>query len=87
MRSLMVSSSSVFQLKIQQVEQTCLFELSWGQGQRLAARLQYPELLGQRYGDWQRIYLSFYKTPQLPLTALPESDNPLFSGELARSVG
>ncbi len=49
-------------LKVQQVEKLCLFELSWGQGQQIHARLTYPENLTKLYQDWRRIYLNFYQT-------------------------
>ncbi len=58
----MITQPFLFQLKVQRVHETCLFELAWGQGQQLGAELPYPEPLMQRYRDWQRIYLSFYKT-------------------------
>lgn len=53
---------SSFKLKIQKIEQTCLFELTWGKGQQLSCKLQYPQLLTTVYQEWQRIYLSFYKS-------------------------
>ncbi len=53
---------SVFRLKVQQVHQTCLFELSWGRGKQISATLPYPELLFKLYREWQRAYLNFYKT-------------------------
>lgn len=52
----------MFQLKVQRIQQTCLFELSWGRGQQLSTLLNYPEALTQCYQDWQRIYLSFYNS-------------------------
>ncbi len=51
-----------YRLKVQRVEQTCLFELSWGKGQQLAAQLHYPNRLTQLYQEWQRVYRSFYKS-------------------------
>ncbi|MFB2879580.1 CHASE2 domain-containing protein [Floridanema aerugineum] len=51
-----------FKLKVQKVEQTCLFELSWGKGQQLSCKVKYPQLLTTIYQEWQRIYLSFYKS-------------------------
>ena len=51
-----------FKLKVQKIEQTCLFELSWGKGQQLSCRVNYPQLLTTVYQEWQRIYLSFYKS-------------------------
>ncbi|MCC5603809.1 CHASE2 domain-containing protein [Nostoc favosum] len=48
-------------LKVQRIEQVCLFELSWGTTQRLSAKTSYPENLTLFYQEWQRNYLSFYK--------------------------
>ena len=56
-----------FQLKVQRIEQICLFELAWGQSQQLTATLNYSPLLAERYQDWRRIYLSFYRTADIPL--------------------
>ncbi len=53
---------SVFRLKVQQVDHTCLFELSWGKGQQLTATLPYPSSLEQFYQQWQKAYLNFYRT-------------------------
>ncbi|PSB23489.1 CHASE2 domain-containing protein [Stenomitos frigidus] len=71
--------SSPFRLKVQKVDQTCLFELSWGQGQQLVATLKYPTVLTELYQDWRRVYLSFYKTIQTPLTPVtdPVVETPL----------
>ena len=52
---------TAFYLTIQQVEQVCLFQLSWGQGQHLSVNVTYPENLTKLYQEWQNIYLSFYK--------------------------
>lgn len=56
---------SVFRLKVQRVSQFCLFELTWGSGQQLSATLNYPEALTTLYQEWQRTYLSFYKSTSL----------------------
>ncbi|MFO0108809.1 MAG: CHAT domain-containing protein, partial [bacterium] len=53
---------TAFYLTIQQVEQVCLFQLSWGQGQNLSVNVAYPENLTTLYQEWQKIYLSFYNT-------------------------
>ncbi len=53
---------TVFRLDVQKVEQVCLFELSWGEGQRIRSQLHYPPHLTTLYQEWQRAYLSFYKT-------------------------
>jgi CHASE2 domain-containing sensor protein len=51
-----------FHLKVQQVENICLFELIWGKGQQLSVAVPYNEMLTQLYQEWQQIYLNFYKT-------------------------
>ena len=58
----MTQSASVFHLKVQRIEQVCLFELSWGRGQQLGVTLPYPEVLNTLYQEWSSVYLSFYKT-------------------------
>jgi CHASE2 domain/CHAT domain len=55
-------ASPLFRLDVQKVEQVCLFELSWGEGQRIRSQLHYPSHLTTLYQEWQRAYLSFYKT-------------------------
>ena len=52
----------MFHLKVERIDQTCRFELSWGKGQQLVEKLNYPEILTTLYKDWQQIYLSFYTT-------------------------
>ncbi|MBF2015298.1 MAG: CHASE2 domain-containing protein [Rivularia sp. T60_A2020_040] len=52
---------SNFNLKIQLIENTCLFELSWGEGQQLNATLTYPQSIANLYHQWQQCYLKFYK--------------------------
>ena len=49
-------------LKVQCIEKTCLFELTWGQGQHLSCTLTYPPSLTELYQDWRRTYISFYQT-------------------------
>jgi hypothetical protein len=61
-----------YRLKVQQIEQTCLFELSWGMGQHLFASLPFPPDLPVAYQQWQRAYLNFYTSlPRLPQASLP----------------
>jgi CHASE2 domain-containing sensor protein len=50
-----------YHLKVQQVEQVCLFELTWGKGQQLSVSVPYPPTLTTLYQEWQRVYLSFYR--------------------------
>lgn len=61
----MESSSYIFNLKVQKIEQTCLFELSWGEGQRLASQVNYPANLTQLYKEWRCAYLNFYQSEQM----------------------
>ena len=51
----------VFRLKVQQVQQTCLFDLLNDKGQHLSVVLSYPEILAIAYQVWQRAYLNFYQ--------------------------
>ncbi|MEO0988824.1 MAG: CHASE2 domain-containing protein [Cyanobacteria bacterium J06639_14] len=51
----------VYQLTIHKIEQSCLFELTWGQGQRIAASLPYPAPLTTLYQAWRRAYISYYQ--------------------------
>ncbi|MGB3650335.1 MAG: CHASE2 domain-containing protein [Rivularia sp. (in: cyanobacteria)] len=53
--------NSSFNLKIQLIEKTCLFELAWGEGQQLNASLTYPQSIVNLYHQWQQCYLKFYK--------------------------
>ena len=52
----------LFRLKVQQIEKTCSFDLYWGGGQQLSCSVNYPQSLTRLYQEWQRIYLSFYKS-------------------------
>lgn len=58
-------TNTVFNLKVQKFEQICIFELFWGQGQRLAAEIDYPAILTQLYQNWQKAYLNFYQSEQM----------------------
>ncbi|HEY9602931.1 MAG TPA: CHASE2 domain-containing protein [Allocoleopsis sp.] len=54
---------TTFQLQVRQFErQTCVFELSWGKGQRLCATLAYPKSAIACYDDWKKVYLCYYKS-------------------------
>ena len=55
----------IFNLKIQKFESICIFELSWGQGQRLAAEVDYPANLTQLYQSWRKAYFNFYQSEQM----------------------
>ncbi|MBE9059756.1 CHASE2 domain-containing protein [cf. Phormidesmis sp. LEGE 11477] len=72
--------SDVYGLKVTQVEQVCFFELTWGRGRRLTAKLPYPDLVEAFYQNWQRIYLNYYQSAlrlgPLPSSALPSNPSP-----------
>lgn len=51
----------MYRLSIHKIDQSCLFDLAWGQGQRLTTSLPYPRQLTSLYQSWQRAYLGFYK--------------------------
>jgi CHASE2 domain-containing sensor protein len=72
-----------YRLKVQQIEQVCLFELTWGQGQHLTATLNYPTALTQLYQEWQQVYISFYTTTQtLPSATIPTPPNNSMRGRV-----
>ena len=77
---------SRFRLNIQQLNRSCLFELSWGGGQQLCTKLNYPEKLTGLYRQWQQAYLNYYKHYQVDnQTAFPSSpaaDNRRLRGRL-----
>ncbi|MEM6401509.1 MAG: CHASE2 domain-containing protein [Cyanobacteria bacterium P01_D01_bin.116] len=50
-----------FNLKVQLIENTCLFELVWGECQQLNTILTYPKNIVNLYHEWQECYLKFYK--------------------------
>ncbi|MFB8788050.1 MAG: CHASE2 domain-containing protein [Potamolinea sp.] len=58
----MTKSVNSFNLKVQRVEQFCVFELSWGRGQQISVTIPYPETLSALYQQWNADYLSFYNT-------------------------
>jgi len=53
--------NSIFNLKVQLIENTCLFELTWGEGQQLNANLNYPQSITNSYHEWHNLYLNFYR--------------------------
>ncbi|MEM9214941.1 MAG: CHASE2 domain-containing protein [Cyanobacteria bacterium P01_F01_bin.150] len=57
----MTKTESKFRLRVQQVERTCLFELSWGNGQQISAQVALPDGLMQQYRLWKQAYLDFYQ--------------------------
>lgn len=56
----MTSHQEQFYLKVLQVERICLFELSWGEGQIISVKTQYPIELENLYQHWCRAYINFY---------------------------
>jgi hypothetical protein len=61
---------ALFYLKVQKLDHTCLFELSWGEGQQLTATLAYPAKLTMLFKDWQQSYIGFYKNLPMPLQSV-----------------
>ncbi|MBD2463042.1 CHASE2 domain-containing protein [Oscillatoria sp. FACHB-1407] len=79
-------NAPVFRLKIQQIEHTCVFELTWGRGQQLMTTLPYPDSLTGLYQEWRRLYLSFYKTVQMPLAPIsPTNSNSDLRGRVVNT--
>ena len=51
-----------YELQVEKVEDSCLFELQWGGGQQLKATIDFPNSLFEYYQAWQRAYVYFYRT-------------------------
>lgn len=51
----------VYQLTVQKIEQTCVFNLTWGNHQRLYAEMRFPPAILQFYKAWQAAYLGYYQ--------------------------
>ncbi|MBE9140200.1 CHASE2 domain-containing protein [Nodosilinea sp. LEGE 07088] len=51
----------IYRLSIHKIDQSCLFDLTWGKGQRLTASLAFPAALLVLYDAWRRAYLGYYK--------------------------
>ena len=50
-----------YQLTVRKVENSCLFELNWGQGQHVEAIVPYPEALLVLLTRWRRAYANYYR--------------------------
>ncbi len=55
-------TANIFHLEVQQVDKFCLFKLSWGQGQQINTKVDFPEEISIYYQAWSDCYLNFYKT-------------------------
>ncbi|MDX2229920.1 MAG: CHASE2 domain-containing protein [Leptolyngbyaceae cyanobacterium bins.349] len=60
----------MFRLKVWHIEQTCVFELSWGKGRQLTAKLPFPSILKTHYKRWQSAYIDFYKSKEFQASTL-----------------
>ena len=65
----------MLKLRVLQLEQSCLFDLFWGQGQRLSTSVSFPEETIISYQEWRRAYLNFYQT--LSVEKFGDSDHTL----------
>ena len=54
-------SPHLFQLKVIKINSDCNFELSWGEGNRIEAQINYPKSLKTGYEDWLKAYLNCYQ--------------------------
>lgn len=58
----MSQNTSVFHLEVQQIESSCRFQLSWGEGQKLNVTFPFSAMLSLLYEQWSTNYLHFYQT-------------------------
>lgn len=50
-----------YRLTVHKIDQSGLFDLTWGEGQRITATVGFPETLLPLYDTWRRAYLGYYK--------------------------
>ncbi|MDY6804276.1 MAG: CHASE2 domain-containing protein [Cyanobacteriota bacterium] len=55
-----MTENKVFNLKIDRIDDCCLFQLFWGDGCQLSATLNYCATVTEFYQDWRDAYLDFY---------------------------
>ncbi len=63
----------MLELRIQCIEQVCLFDLSWGQGQRISRMLSFPDSLMSLHQQWQQAYFHYYRTAKIPVVVADQS--------------
>ncbi|MBD2200352.1 MULTISPECIES: CHASE2 domain-containing protein [Calothrix] len=56
----MTTTRTFFNLTVTRIQSVCQFELQ-GEGQKITEQVDYPLSLTQRYEDWQRAYLDYYR--------------------------
>jgi len=61
---------SSFRLKVWHIEQICVFELSWGKGRQLTAKLPFPNTLKTHYKRWQSAYMDLYTSREFQESTL-----------------
>lgn len=74
-----MTEKKVFNLKVDRINNHCLFQLSWGDGCQLSATLNYCAIVIEFYREWRDAYLDFYgnfrgKVVDEGEVALPEVD-------------
>ena len=50
-----------YRLTVHKIDQSGLFDLTWGEGQRITATVAFPDTLLPLYDTWRRAYLGYYK--------------------------
>ena len=60
-----------YRLVVTQIDHTCFFELSWGDGQQILTQLPYPAHLTTLYRRWQDNYLEYYRRMDPPSDPAP----------------
>ncbi|HIK17852.1 MAG TPA: CHASE2 domain-containing protein [Leptolyngbyaceae cyanobacterium M33_DOE_097] len=51
----------MFRLRVRQVDQSCIFDLTGPNGQEISATIKYPEQLTELYQNWQLLYRRRYE--------------------------
>jgi CHASE2 domain len=64
-----------FLLEVWQINQTCLFKLSWGKGHGLDAQMPFPTILQQYYQEWTTAYQGYATKIHSDSHHRPETDD------------
>jgi CHASE2 domain/CHAT domain len=64
-----------FLLEVWQINQTCLFKLSWGKGHGLDAQMPFPKILQQYYQEWTTAYQGYATKIHSDSHHRPETDD------------
>lgn len=83
-----MNNNTPMRLNVEQIEErSCRFELSWGNGLRLVARVGYPTAAIASYQHWRKLYLDYYAHVDSPPPPTPTHREPMRGRTEAQGSG